>query len=99
MVWQSTERRDKRSTRARLSPILMLDDYLGANHLQIINDNFAELDWIFADHKIYNPQLKQFMRSRQHWYSRSLAGLPRFSQTNQGWGCIGLAQLITMILF
>lgn len=37
-----------------------VDDYLGANHLQIINDNFAELDWIFADHKIYNPQLKQF---------------------------------------
>lgn len=27
-----------------------VDDYWGENHLQIINDNFGDADWVWADH-------------------------------------------------
>jgi len=35
------------------------DDYVGENHLQIINDNFGEMDWVYADHFIYAPKQRQ----------------------------------------
>lgn len=32
------------------------DDFLGENHLQIINDNFGDYDWVYYDHLTYNKQ-------------------------------------------
>jgi hypothetical protein len=37
-----------------------IDDYMGENHLQIINDNFGTYDWVWYDHYQYNPKSKQF---------------------------------------
>lgn len=37
------------------------DDYLLPNHLQTINDNFKDYDWVYADHLIYNNKAKDFV--------------------------------------
>lgn len=38
-----------------------IDDLLGKNHLQIINDNFADYDWVYANHYIWNPKQQQYV--------------------------------------
>ncbi len=35
-----------------------IDDCLGINHLQIINDNFGDADWVYADHLIMDKKDK-----------------------------------------
>ncbi len=37
------------------------DDYIGENHLQIINDNFGSYDWIYADHEIWSEKQHKFV--------------------------------------
>ena len=36
------------------------DDYLGENHLKIINDNFGEMDWVYGDHFMYSMKHQKF---------------------------------------
>lgn len=36
------------------------DDALGVNHLQIINDNFGDYDWVYYDHLTYSPRIHDF---------------------------------------
>jgi glycosyltransferase involved in cell wall biosynthesis len=38
-----------------------IDDMLGANHLQTINDNFGDADWVWYDHLTYSKQLNEFV--------------------------------------
>jgi len=40
---------------------LDIDDYLGENHLQIINDNFGEMDWVWYNHKIWSVKENAFI--------------------------------------
>lgn len=38
-----------------------IDDILGSNHLQIINDNFGDYDWVYADHLMYSMKQEKFV--------------------------------------
>lgn len=38
-----------------------VDDMWGASHLQIINDNFGDADWVWADHLTYEPKSDSFV--------------------------------------
>ena len=40
---------------------LDIDDILGENHLQIINDNFGAFDWVWYDHLIWSENKKEFI--------------------------------------
>lgn len=37
------------------------DDFIGENHLKIINDNFENFDWVYYDHLTYNNEAKTFI--------------------------------------
>ncbi len=41
-----------------------IDDILGCNHLQIINDNFGDSDWVWYDHLIYSMKDNKFVTYR-----------------------------------
>lgn len=44
-----------------LITFLDADDFIGANHLKIINDNIGNYDWVYYDHLTYNNQEKGFI--------------------------------------
>ena len=38
-----------------------IDDYLGHNHLQIINDNFKDYDWVYYNHLTWSVKANDFV--------------------------------------
>ncbi len=51
-----------------------IDDYLGENHLQIINDNFGTYDWAWYDHMIYSMKQEKFVPYRTNIDQHGMCG-------------------------
>lgn len=50
-----------KSSNGEIITYIDIDDMLGANHLQIIHDNFGTYDWVYADHLVYSNKEKDFV--------------------------------------
>lgn len=55
------------------------DDFLGENHLQIIHDNFADFDWVYANHFMYSPKHGKFTEYHTNVDVRGMCGTSSIS--------------------
>lgn len=56
-----------------------IDDYFGANHLQIINDNFGDYDWVYANHYMWNPKQGKFLEYNTNIEVKGMCGTSSIS--------------------